>query len=229
MAVLLLLALLFSVLQMVTANDPAYEWGEYALKECKKELQTKDASFRRELRGVCDVVQQVLETYIDVRSIVLFFFLEKLEVLMFRCSQSMGTQLSEAMGISFSQELGPRLSQFPFKATAQAGLRKTIQFCFDNKTRDAGRIQQSIGEWGSGWILKASTNDKGGAGFGGQGLPPQFGGGMKGGGKNEFPPDFDMNLLKEAQEKARKEEMEKKAKELLQKQQKETKENKEEL
>lgn len=55
-------------------------------------------------RGYCEAVQEALEMYLE----------------------STGNQLAEAMGVSFSGEMGPRLSQQPYKMQGEEGVRKMV-------------------------------------------------------------------------------------------------------
>lgn len=103
-------------------DDPSFRWGEYAFAEvraastfyasltrpcdcprpppqCRKLVR---ASGKRDVkRGFCERVQEAFENYIE----------------------GTGNQLAEAMGVSFSGQLGPRLFSQPYKAQGEQGVR----------------------------------------------------------------------------------------------------------
>ncbi len=127
-------------------------------------------------RGYCEAVQEALETYLE----------------------STGNQLAEAMGVSFSGELGPRLSQQPYKMQGEEGVRKMVTMqrhslllslshiqcvccacaytqvleALSKNEYDASHISQGLSTWASGWLLHATANDQ--QPRGGGGLPPNF-------------------------------------------------------
>lgn len=101
-----------------TNEDASYYWGQFAFRECRVALQER-SDRREQPRGLCDTIQEILEHYIEMT----------------------GLQLAEAMGISFTQDLGPRLKRFPYKMTGENGVRDTIKKMLDTKSKDAKEIE----------------------------------------------------------------------------------------
>ena len=48
----------------IDVADPSFYWGEYAGKQCA--LAVKARGSPKELRGVCSLLQEVLEEYVEV-------------------------------------------------------------------------------------------------------------------------------------------------------------------
>ncbi len=82
--------------------------------------------------------------------------------------ETTGHQLAEAMTVSFSTVLGPRLREEPYKTTGEQGVHSTIQEMIAKGTRDEQEMEKHVGSWGSSWLLKAAAGDKPGAGMGGK-------------------------------------------------------------
>jgi hypothetical protein len=106
------------------------------------------------------------------------------------------------MKVSYSQELGVRLQQEPFKTMGQNGVRSSIKMAFQRKNKNVESIHTDLGTWASAWLLKACSNDKS-QGFGGGGAAPPPPGGPGG----EMPNMEELQRQFEAAQKAKKEEL----------------------
>ena len=74
--------------------------------------------------------------------------------------EATGNQLAEAMGVSFTGELGPRLRRPPFRQVGEKGVAETIAAMLAKNSKKAEDVSASLGAWGSSWLLKAAADDK---------------------------------------------------------------------
>ncbi len=138
MAVGVWVLVVLAALAVVAAggNDCIFELGDWAFAECERMVSEARAKRPDLERGVCEVVQDQIETFMQWRA----------------------GQLAEELGVAVAGDMCARFKTAPYEWQAHEGVRTVVQTAIERNTRDRTVLGIALEQWADGWLRRVAKD-----------------------------------------------------------------------